>query len=164
MTLQTASDGVGSYLVTATVDGSVDDHSYVKFYMDDEFVGTVKVEPGTNSVAYHTRKLPEGRHTFKAQYSGTVTTPACGAEPVSIEVGTSVSQIGAPEDGMLDVKVGNGGVEIKTVPYANVRIYRTSGVMDSTVVADSYGRATAMLDRGIYIVNANRSSSTVMIK
>lgn len=164
LALQTASDGVGSYLVTATVDGSVDDHSYVKFYMDDEFVGTVKVEPGTNSVAYHTRKLPEGRHTFKAQYSGTVTTPACGAEPVSIEVGTSVSQIGASEDGMLDVKVGNGGVEIKTVPYANVRIYRTSGVMDSTVVADSYGRATAMLDRGIYIVNANRSSSTVMIK
>ena len=75
--LQSSAIGNGNFLITATINGHVDEHSYVKFLMDGKFVGSVKVEPITKKAVYHLYKPTKGKHTFQAFYSGTATTPSC---------------------------------------------------------------------------------------
>lgn len=163
--LEAAPDEKGNYLITATVEGKVDDYSYVKFFMDDQFVGTVKVTPGTNSAAYHAQQPTKGKHTFHAQYSGTADTPACKAEAIEVNVSTDVTQTLADKSlDRLKVKIEDGQVDVTTAPYSIVRIYRPDGVTDSVTTADAEGRATALLTQGIYIVNANQTSRTVLVK
>ena len=147
------------------MDGKVDDYSYVKFFMDDQFVGTIKVAPGTNSVAYHAQQPGEGKHTFRAQYSGTADTPACEAEAIEVNVSTDIAQTMADKTHeRLAVRTGNGQVDIITAPNSIIRIYRPNGAADTITTANAEGRATAMLDKGVYIVNANQASRTVLVK
>ena len=162
LALQASRDSEGGCLVTATVDGQVDGHSYVKFLMDGKFVGTVKVAPGTKSVAYHAGMLPDGRHTFEARYSGTVTTPSCEAGKIEVDGGTSVAS--ATLQGKLDVWAGEGRIDISTMPEARVSIYRINGMMVSVLTADACGRAVAQLERGVYVVNADRLCRKVVVK
>ena len=165
LTLKAAPDEKGNFLITATVKGKVDDYSYVKFFMDDQFVGTVKVAPGTNSVAYHAQQPAAGKHTFRAQYSGTTDSPACEAKPIEINVSTDVAQTVTDKvHDRLNIKAGNGQVNITTAPYSTVRIYRPDGVADSVTTANAEGHAVAMLNRGLYIVQANQSSRTILVK
>lgn len=163
--LEAAPDQEGNYLITATVDGKVDDYSYVKFFMDNQFVGTIKVAPGTNSVAYHAQQPGEGKHIFRAQYSGTADTPACEAEAIEVNVSTDVAQAMTDKaHDRLTVRAGNGQVDITTAPDSVIRIYHPNGVAYTIKTANAEGRATAMLDKGIYIVNANQASRTVLVK
>lgn len=53
---------------------------------------------------------------------------------------------------------------LSLAPDSVIRIYRPNGVADTITTANAEGHATAMLDKGIYIVNANQASRTILVK
>lgn len=77
------------WALTATVDGSVDNQSYVTFYIDGQWKGSQKVSD--DSATYHASNLADGTHTFYALYSGTAQTPACQSEVVTFNVVNSIT-------------------------------------------------------------------------
>lgn len=88
---ETESDTV--WALTATVDGSVDDQSYVTFYIDGQWKGSQKVTGST--AVYHAANLADGDHAFYARYSGTAQTPACQSEEVTFNVVNAIAGVPA---------------------------------------------------------------------
>lgn len=82
------------WTLTATVTGSSDDQSYVQFYIDGQWVGTVKASDGT--ATFTAKGLEAGTHTAYATYSGTAQTPACTSDTITLSVADAIAQV-APD-------------------------------------------------------------------
>lgn len=77
--------------LTATIDGSVDDQSYVTFYIDGQWKGSQKVTG--NTATYHAAGLSNGEHSVRVLYSGTAQTPACESGEVKFDVATAITHV-----------------------------------------------------------------------
>jgi len=109
--------------LTATVNGSVDDQSYVTFYIDGQWKGSQKVTG--NTATYHAAGLSNGEHSVQVMYSGTAQTLACKSEEVKFNVTSAIAHMATEAAGKA---AGHQSDNIYTLSGTPISHFSTPGI------------------------------------